>query len=258
MARSIPGSVFSVVLSILTLGCAITILSINRYQLTNWYFTACSNSLWFPVWGYSCVTYYSCLWNKYGTSDLCSYTYAVGSVSLLVSALTACCQLSGGVMVKIMGDIWLSIFGFIWWIVAAAIFTSNYNIANNDGVPQKNWRCGIMAVCWAATGLYFIWIFLSVFLCLSVRKAAQKYERDERQERHQEMAHAPQPVYNNPPPPQPQYPVQYAPPQYPPPTNVQPGYPPPQAYLPPQQGYPAPQDPYGAAAPYSVPPPNKY
>lgn len=240
MGRTIPGMGLTVILAILTVGCAITILCINRYQLTNWYFTACT-PYWFTLYpSYYCTTYYSCLWNKYGDSDLCSYTYAVGAVSLMVSAITACCQIGGGAMAKVMGDIWLSIFGFVWWVIAAAIFTSNYNTANDNMVPQKSWRCGIMAVCWAATGLYFIWFFLSICLCVTARKAERKEEREERRERHHEMAAEPAPLYDYPPPPQPQYPAQYPPPT---PDYGQPGY-----------GQPG----YGAPAPYSVPPPNKY
>ncbi|KAG2494540.1 hypothetical protein HYH03_007307 [Edaphochlamys debaryana] len=151
------------------LGISITVLAVNRQHLADvevWCWS------YYPY--YSCATFYGgCLVsdniNDYGP---CQYAYAVGAISLfssLINLCFSCVDLAG--VASIVGGI----FHLIWWCVAAAYFTSEWQDAH--ALPEDYWRHVLMGVSWAAFCMGVLQLVMAGGLCvMGRRKKGSDYE----------------------------------------------------------------------------------
>ncbi|KAG1676146.1 hypothetical protein FOA52_004986 [Chlamydomonas sp. UWO 241] len=154
-------AIFVFFAQVLKAGCAIAIIVITATKLQTSLDVTIDDSGTI-VWTEVCQ-----LADKDGQS-LCIYAYAVAGISLalnLLMSLFLCltCDLCG------LGPILEAIFsglGMLWWLAASLVFWSYVKDAN-DAHPEyypetHNWRLAIVALCWAAFGMFTFVFFVYI------------------------------------------------------------------------------------------------
>ncbi|GIL52535.1 hypothetical protein Vafri_8376 [Volvox africanus] len=169
MGLSIISKIMLAILSILRVGLALAIIIITAKQLFH-------SSFWLSV---NDQTYYykgKCLMagSVYG-EDVCSYTYAVCGLSLLLSLLTSfllciTCDLCGA-------GSWLEFvvegFQTAWWIIAGIVIskkvkdTNDIRLEGDTHMPKTTWRNSIAVMTWVAALLSLLIAFVYLTESLS-------------------------------------------------------------------------------------------
>ncbi|KAG1668880.1 hypothetical protein FOA52_016047 [Chlamydomonas sp. UWO 241] len=227
-------------------GCAICVVLIDRYQLTDWYYAQS-----YPYYYY----WVSCAYSSTSTTP-CNYLYALGGVSIVMSLIISLfqCMSRGQSRTVVCLDVGLSMMMFAWWLAGGIYFTVQYNdLVSNNGNGGKGGTAGlpmdylkaVYAVAWAAFGLACVSLVFSIMALSATQEAGAAGHLPEQQAPPAVPVYYPppgaQPVYNYPPPP----PGAYAVP------------PPPGAYAVPPAPYGQPPAPYGQPPEGYVPPPPK-
>ncbi|PRW59976.1 transmembrane of CMA family [Chlorella sorokiniana] len=164
MGACSPCSIIFHVLSLLQVGLAVAICIIVGVKLQDVSFN--SDNLTFS---YSCL-----LGSDYGSSSLCTYTYAVAGISLAVSALVSlvqCCTCNLCGLGKII-DVILAAFGTAWWAIASGVIASNVSDTITGVDPAavasvQSWRDAIPIMCYVETGLFAGMFVSGLFRCCS-------------------------------------------------------------------------------------------
>lgn len=118
---------------------------------------------------------YSCLLGQdYLSSSLCTYTFVVCGVSLVVSALISliqCCTCNLCGLGKVL-DIVLGAAGAIWWGVASGVIGKNAmdplssSVSSTTNSSVDTAREAVPIMCWVETGIFAAMFVTSLFrLC---------------------------------------------------------------------------------------------
>lgn len=157
--------------TVLQVALAAAIIGIVAAQLHNVTFTAdfgASTAGGTPQWGIH--THASCsLGTAVESTSLCTYTYVLAGLSLLISALISLvkcvtCDLCGlgGLL-----DIIFSVVGTCWWAVGASVVTKHVQEAASADLPLQQWRDAVMAMAWAEVGMFGALIVAGTCGCAS-------------------------------------------------------------------------------------------
>lgn len=163
-------------LSILQIGTAVAVLAITALQLAN-------------------VDTWKDLWNsklcKAGpdptNSSVCTYLYAVGGVSIVLTIIIGLMQLITCNMCgcgKYM-DAVFTILAAGWWLAAGFITAAQAKAADQTSpvIPGKEWRTTIVLLCWITAGLFGVLFFvhlgrIGVSCCRKRRKGGHGSDAD--------------------------------------------------------------------------------
>ncbi|KAI7840265.1 hypothetical protein COHA_006047 [Chlorella ohadii] len=157
MGACSPCNILFHVLSLLQVALAITICIIVGVKLQDVSYDSGN-------FNYSCL-----LGTDYGSSSLCTYTYAVAGISLAVSALVSliqCCTCNMCGLGKAF-DVILAAFGTAWWAIASGVIA--HNVASGS-IPAtadsvQSWRESIPILCYVETGLFAGMFCSGLFRC---------------------------------------------------------------------------------------------
>lgn len=126
----------------------------------------------------------SCLMGDSNGADLCIYAYVVCGISLIATILLSIflcvtCDLCG---LGFIFEFILALFGTLWWLAAAIVFTTEGTRATDASVPQHGWRLAVWILCW----IQFV-IFAFITLLYLVRGLSKICSCCTRRERHDGM-----------------------------------------------------------------------